>query len=136
MKKSFRRGDPRGRSYVVIGDENDAVKMVRHNDKFVQNDIVSDLVSLFPFLQHNPPDIIQHHFPIGNFPEQTFPLPGADRDKIRAGPGIIVILQADRMTVMDVGVEGHWGYIAQRNDKWTKNICRGDPLGRPYNNKR
>ena len=81
--------------------------MIRHDNKFVQNNIFSDRICPLPFLHNNPPHVIQHHFPIHNFTKQAFTLPGAYRDKIRAGLRIIVILQADGMAVVYVGVVGH-----------------------------
>jgi hypothetical protein len=51
------------------------------------------------------PEIVQLHFPSGNFTKQASAMAGDDRHKVRARLRIIVTCQADRPPVVDFGIE-------------------------------
>lgn len=70
----------------------DAVDVIGHDDKFVQSDLVVDLSCFVPFLTHDVSRHIQHHHPIGDFPEQRHPAVRANGNEIQTGLGIIITL--------------------------------------------
>jgi hypothetical protein len=53
---------------------------------------------------------VQLHFTVNDFAKQALPLVGADRNKVRAGGGVIVSFQADRSPVMFLRIIFHEFY--------------------------
>jgi hypothetical protein len=87
------------------------MKMIRHYHPFVQFDFVADFGGFDPFIGNHPSCHIQFHYPIHDFPEQAFPVLGADGDEIHPSLGVVVSLQPDE-TAVSSGL--------------------GRPAGRPY----
>jgi len=75
----------------MVKDHN-SMNMIGHDDKYIQVYIRKMTGNIVPALINDPACIIQLHLPIHDFPEKAFPVPGNNRQKIRAFPGIIISL--------------------------------------------
>jgi hypothetical protein len=88
-------------------DEN-TVNMVRHNHKLVQFHCGKSIWDSMPLIPYNFTNGIQPHLVLHNFPEQTFPIMGANGYKIRPRLRIIVPLQSDGTAIgMSLNGIGH-----------------------------
>lgn len=94
----------------TIINVNNAVHMVGHNYPFVQRYVWAHFWGLQPFRFNNFTVSVQFHFPIFDFPKQTFPALRANGDKIRPGLSIIIIFQSYRLPVVNVGVIFHFWF--------------------------
>jgi len=88
-------------------DRHHAVKMVGHDDKFIDSVFGTMRRDLVPYIPNHPPRLVQRHVPVHHDAEEPPPLLGTDRDVIYPARRIVVRAQPDRPTVMDVGVENH-----------------------------
>ena len=105
-------------------DGNNPMNMIGHDHAFIHFYIGEMDQDIIPTFLDHPPRIIQPHFPIHDFAEQTFPILGADGDEIRPVLGIIVSMQTDRTTFLGRRInKGHrccvsrmkwWGSNRQR----------------------
>lgn len=74
------------------GQKNDPVDMIRHHDEciYIEAGIMSG--QFLPHRFDHPPDFVQRHFAIHDFPKETFSILRADGDKI--GPSLRVIISS------------------------------------------
>jgi hypothetical protein len=86
-------------------DKNDPVYMIGHDHKRPQLHVRKPLAQPPPFPLHHLPHRAQAHLPRHHLPKQAFPLPRANRDKIRPRLGVIIARQADGMAVVFWGVK-------------------------------
>jgi hypothetical protein len=108
------------RNVDSIMNHDDAVNVIRHNNKSVQFDIREMVRDFVPHPIRDCAQRRQPHLPIDDLAEQPFASVGADRDKIRARLRIIVIAQA-------------WRFARRRDDTW---VVPYDPSPYPPINSR
>lgn len=95
----------------VMGNHQDAVDMVWHDDECIQLDMREMVRYVRPTLVCDATRIVQPHFRIHHPAEQTRAVLRDDGDKIRPGLGIIVALQADASAVVLFGIVFHRGAV-------------------------
>ncbi len=78
-----------------IADDNNPMNMIGHDNKFIQLRIGKMGGNIHPTFTGVLSGIIQLHFIINDFPEQTITVLRTDRYKICAPSGIIVPAQSD-----------------------------------------
>ena len=81
--------------------------MIGHNRPFIQRGMGEMQRDILPALCRDFARIIQPHDPVGDSPEQTFPMLHAYRHEIGPGLRVIIIAQADGTAMVDVGVVFH-----------------------------
>jgi len=74
--------------------------MVGHDDKFINGCMGKMIRYCLPTFFGYMTCVIQHHFAIRDFPEQTFPVVGTYGDEIGAWAGIIITPQPDGTAVV------------------------------------
>lgn len=91
-----------------VGDEDNTVKMIGHDHPFIQLIFLSNLGRTYPFLSDDATNVIQRHSPFADIAKPTLPLVGAKGNKICPWLSIVVSFQADRTTMMLLGVKLHY----------------------------
>lgn len=96
------RGEPPVRPYEV-GQYDDAVDVVGHDDVCVQFHIGADGFGAHPFVAGHFTERIQMHHTMGDFTEQPGAVVGDDGDVLRTHVCVIVPLDADRTAMEAIG---------------------------------
>jgi hypothetical protein len=88
------------------------MEMVGHDYHFMANDVGEFFLRLaIPFF-HHATGVVQYHFVVFDFTEQTFAVLRANGDEIQAFRGVIVTFQANGTAVMDFWViVGHGIFV-------------------------
>ena len=97
------------RPYIDM-ENDDAMKMIRHDDAGVQCDSRPNVSRTEPGVVNDARVFGQSHTRMtvrNNVSQQTFPLIGANRDEIRSRLCIIVIAQTDGAARVPVRIVGH-----------------------------
>ena len=85
---------------VIIQPKQNAVNVIRHDDKRIQSRVVEMLRHLLPAGCRNISDSVCLHDAIRNLAERALPVLRAHRNEIRARLAVIVIFQPNRAAVM------------------------------------
>jgi hypothetical protein len=88
------------------------MQMIGHDDHPIQFDPRKMNRQVVPFLFNRLSHIIQNDIVVLNIPKRTFLLVGTHGNKIIPRPGIIIIGQANGMTVMDLRIKGHFFFLS------------------------
>gem|GEM_PF-2625151 len=80
------------------------MNMIWHYNVFMQNNIQKMFRNFQPTFVGNFSCIIQYYFTMNDFPKQTFPVFYAYCNKIQSCLRIIISFQADRFSMVDVGI--------------------------------
>ena len=92
---------------TTIHQYHDTVNMVRHHDKCIAFNTGIMIWQLVPYRLNEATAVVQPHFPVYNFPEQTRTILRYDRDEIRARLPIIVFGQTNRTAIVFVRIVLH-----------------------------
>jgi hypothetical protein len=88
-----------------IGDNDDAVYVIGHDNKGIQFNKREMVRNVLPTTPGDFASLVQPHFFIDNLAEKAFPIAGANRHEIRPWLGIIMSLQADGMAIVSAQVD-------------------------------
>ena len=116
----------------VRTDIDDGVDVVGHDDEFVDIDARVMRWHVVPDAPDHVPCCVQSHSPFDDLAEQAGTALRACSDEVRARERVVVAMQADRTTVVEIGVELHADIVgACINDRYRKSpiSTSGQPVG-------
>jgi hypothetical protein len=93
-------GDHEGRPY----DFQNGVKMIGHDDVFVQSNIRETFGQFQPFVFHHTTGIIMDHCAMDNITKQTLTMADTNGNEIQTFLRVIISFQTDRSPAMDMWV--------------------------------
>jgi hypothetical protein len=85
--------------------------MIGHDDKFVHDHKFEPFAQATPFVQRQETQSVQANCTFHYLTKQRCALVGYQGDEIRAGPGIIVSLQADGAAMVFLRVVFHGDFV-------------------------
>lgn len=80
------------------------MQMIGHDDVHIRADRLVDTGQLVPNRLDHLAGCAQHHLPVLHIAEYRNAAVGADGDDVRTGQRVVVIFQAERPAVVDIGI--------------------------------